>query len=431
MITQLGSLHPEALSVIGRASVMRYKKKDAPIDQIGRELNVDYVLEGSAQREANRVRITAKLIRVNDQTQIWARPYEHELSGIMVVQSELAKSVAEALALRLLPAEKDRLASARTVNPEAYEAYLKGSSLWKTLKSADLDAAQRRFEQALVRDPSYAPAYEGLTWVWLIRQQTDVATPHEAGPKAKAAVLQALVLDGNSAGAHEALATVRMACDWDWAGAEPEWKRALELNPNSANAQAYYAHFLAILGRADEALLHSELAIKLDPFNALYHGMYAMVLDYLRRWDDALAAARTALSYQPDLGIAIDMFQRVYINKGMRNEQLAEQRLRVARDPERLAAFERGLAEGGYEGAQRAIADVYAARYATGKYRDAMGVAFRYLDGGDKDRAMDWLLKAYEAHDPSLLYVGRPHWDRLRGDPRFQALLRRMGLPQK
>ncbi len=430
MIVQLGSLHPEALSVVGRTSVMRYKKGDTPVDQIGRELGVDYVLEGSAQREANRVRITAKLIRVSDQTQVWARPYEHDLSGIMVVQSELAKGVAEALALELPASEKDRLASARTVNPEAYEAYVKGSSLWKTMKPADIDAAQRHFEQALLKDPSYAQAYEGLTWIWLVRQQTDLATPGEAGPKAKAAALKALELDGNSAGAHEALAAVRGACDWDWAGAEPEWKRALELNPNSANAQAYYAHFLAQQGRADEALPHAELAIKLDPFNALYHGMYAMVLDYLRRWDDALVAARTALSYQPNLGIAIDMFQRVYVNKGMRSEQLAEQRLRVARDPERLAAFERGLKEGGYEGAQRAIADIYAARYAKGKYSDAMGIAFRYLDAGDKDRAMYWLEEAYKERDPSLTYVGRPHWDRLRGDPRFQALLRRVGLPQ-
>ncbi len=431
LITQLGSLHPAELSVVGLTSVMRYKKTEKPPDEIARELGgVDYVLEGSAQRDASRVRITARLIRVRDQQQVWAQPYEHELSAIMLIQSDVAKNVAQALALRLLPAEKDRLASVRTVNPEAHEAYLRGSSLWKKLTPADVDAAQRLFDEALVKDPSYGPAYEGLTWVWLIRQMVNAAPPSEAGPKAKAAALQALALDGNSAGAHEALATVRWTCDWDWAGAELEWKRALELNPNSANAQAYYAHFLAQQGRADEALPHSELAIKLDPFNALYHGMYAMVLDYLRRWDDALAAARTALSYQPDLGIAIDMFQCVYVNKGMRAEQLDEQRLRVGRDPERLAAFDRGLAEGGYEGAQRAIADVHARRYATnGKYRDAMGVAFRYLDGGDKDRAMDFLRKAYDAHDPSLLYVGRPHWDRLRSDPRFQALLRRIGLP--
>lgn len=430
-IAQLGSLHPETLSVIGRTSVMRYKKGDRPIDQIGQELRVDYILEGSAQREANRVRITARLIRVNDQTQVWARPYEHELSGIMMVQSDLAKSVAEALALTLLPAEKDRLASARTVNPEAYEAYVKGSSLWKTLKPADLDAAQRHFEQALVKDPSYAPAYAGLSWVWGARGFPVRAAPvSETGPKAKAAALQALALDGNSSEAHEALAAVRTWADWDWAGAEPEWRRALELNPSAANAHAYYSHFLAQQGRPGEAIQHIERALELDPFNALYHAMHSVVLQYARRFDDALAAARKALSIQPDLGIAFSQFQYVYMSKGMRDEQLADQKLRIARDPERHAAFKRGFAEGGYEGAQRALADVYAARYEKGTYNQAEGVALRYLDAGDKDRAIDWLYKSYADHDPQVTYIGRPHYDPLRSDPRFQALLRRIGLPQ-
>ena len=429
LITQLGGLHPAGLSVIARTSVMRYKNGETPIDQIGRELGVDYVLEGSARREANRVRITAELIHVSDQTQLWADTYEHELSGILMVQTELARSVAEELALKLLPVEKDRLASARTVNPEAYDAYLKGSSLWKTLKRADLDAAQRHFDLALVKDPTFAPAYEGLAHVWMARQQFEYTLPNEAVPKAKAAALQALALDGNSSEAHEALAAVRTWGEWDWAGAEPEWQRALELNPNNANAHAYFAHFLAHRGRAEEGLRHIELAIGLDPFSALYHGMHAVVLEYLRRYDDALAAARAGLSIQPDLGIALGIFQNVYIIKGMRDEQLADQRLRIARDPERLAAFERGLAEAGYEGAQRGIADVLAARYERSQYSSADGIALRYFDAGDKDRAIDWLYKAYAVHDSSLAYLGRPLWDPLRSDPRFQALLRRIGLP--
>jgi len=429
LITQLGRLHPEGLSVIGRTTVMRYKKGDTPIDQIGRELGVNHILEGSVQREANRVRITAELIHVIDQTQIWADTYERDLSGILSVQSQVAQSVAKALAVKLLPAEQARLASARTVNPEAYDAYLKGSSLWKTLKPADLDAAQRSFELALEKDPSYAPAYEGLTWVWLVRQQMEIIPPGEAGPKAKAAALQALALDKNSAEAHEAMASVMTWSDWDWAGAEPEWQRALELNPNGANAHAYYAHFLAQRGRADEGLRHSELAIKLDPFNALYHGMHGMVLTYLRRFDDAMAAARTAISIRSDMRVPFSVMQYVYMVKGMRDEQLADQRLRIANDPERIAAFERGLAEGGYEGAQRGIADVLAARYAKSQYHNAPGVALRYLDAGDNDRAIEWLQKAYDVHDPELAYSGMPPWDRLRDDPRYQALLRRIGLP--
>jgi TolB-like protein len=429
MIAQLGRLNPQRLGLIGRTTVMRYKKGETPIDQIGRELGVNYILEGSMQREAKRVRVTADLIHVSDQTQIWADTYEQELSGILAVQSQLARSVAKALAVKLLPAEEARLASVRTINPEAYDAYLKGSSLWKTLKRADLDAAQSSFDLALAKDPSYAPAYEGLTWVWLVRQQAGYTPSSEAGPKAKAAALQAIALDDNSAEAHEALASVKAWSDWDWAGAEPEWRRTLGLNPNGANAHAYYAHFLAQRGRADEAVRHSELAIKLDPFNALYHAMHAMVLTYLRRFDDAMAAARTAISIRPDMEVAFSVMQRVYIVKGMRDEQLADQRLRITRDPERLAAFERGPAEGGYEGAQRGIADVLAARYEKSQYLGALGVALRYLDAGDKDRTIEWLQKAYDDHDPELAYVGMPPWDRLKIDSRYQALLRRIGLP--
>ena len=430
MITLLGRLHPATLSVIARTSVMRYKKGDTPIDRIGRELGVDYVLEGSAQRQANRIRVTAELIKVADQAQLWADTYERDLSAVMMVQGQVAQSVARALAVELLPTEEARLAIVRTVNPEAYGAYLKGSSLWQTLKATDVDAAQRHFEQALEKDPSYAPAISGLAWVWLVRGQMGLMSPGEAGPKAKAAALQALALDDNSAEAHEALASILTWNEWDWAGADPEWRRALQLNPSGANAHAYYAQYLAHRGRAGEAVPHSERSIELDPYNPLYHCLYGNVLLYLRRFDQALAAAQKAISIRADMPLAFSVIQQVYLSKGMRNEQLAEQRLRISSYPERLAAFEQGLAAGGYEGAQRAIADVLAAQYEKGEYRSAWGVALRYLDAGDKDRAIAWLQKDYDVRGQSLPYLGMPIWDSVRSDPRFQALLRRMGLPQ-
>ena len=440
LISQLGRLHPQGLSVIARTSVMRYKKGDTPVDQIGRELGVGYVLEGSARREGGTIRITAELVHVTDQAQLWAETYERELSGLLALQSEVAGAVARALALKLLPAEQARAASARPVNPEAYDAYLKGSYHWKKLTPADADTAQRYFELALAKDPSYAPAYEGLAWVWAIRQQMGMTLPQVAGPKAKAAALKALELDDDYAGAHEALALVRTWTDWDWAGAEPEWRRALELNPNGANAHAYYAHFLAITGRGDEAVRHSKRALELDPFNALFHSMYAMVLDFQRRPDEAMTAARAALAIDPDDGLALSALQRAFIVKGMRDEQLAQQRQRIAKDGGRVAAFERGLAEGGYEGAQRAIADLLAARYEKaggvpnpGTFRVYLpcAIALRYIDAGDYARAMDWLEEAYEVRDPNLPYnIGDPVYDPLRSDPRFQALARRMGLPQ-
>jgi TolB-like protein/Tfp pilus assembly protein PilF len=428
MITQIGRLHPEALSVIARTSVMRYKKAETPIDQIGRELGVGFVLEGSVRREEGRVRIAADLIRVMDQTQLWADTFERDLSGILIVQGQVAQAVAKALAVRLLPAEQARLVAARTVNPEAYDAFQKGFSSWQRLRAADLDEAQRQFEIALEKDPSYAAAYAGLAWVWLARKQMNLVS-YSVSAKSRELAQKALELDADSPEAHEVLAGFLTWSEWDWAEAEKEWKRALDLNPNSANTHAYYAHFLANRGRAAEGIEHSELALKLDPFNALYRAMYAVVLQYLGHYDDALAAAKAALDIDPRQGIAHTQFQRYYILKGMRDEQLADQRMRIANDPERVAAFDRGLAEGGYEGAQRGIADVLAARYEKSQYYSAHGIALRYLDAGDKDRAIEWLYKAYEDHDQSMPYIGLPEWTPLRTDPRFQALLRRIGLP--
>jgi serine/threonine-protein kinase len=442
LIAQLGRLHPGGLSVIARSSVMRYKKGDTPVDQIGRELGVAYVLEGSARREANLVRITAELVHVGDQTQLWADTYEREISGLLALQSEVARRVAEALALKLLPAEQARLTSARTVDPEVYEAYLKGSYHWQKLTPQDLDAAQRYVDLALAKDPSYAPAYSGIAWVWAARQQRGIAPPHEAGPKAKAAALQAIALDDSSAGAHEALAMVRTWTDWDWAGAEAEWRRALELDPNTANSHAYFAHFLGTVGRIDEAIRHGEHALALDPFNALFHGLYAQVLCGARRYDDAMAAARNAMAIQSDLlaGTAAGALECALVSKGMRDEHMALQRERIARDPERLAAFERGLAEAGYEGAMRRVADVLAARHEKSGGGADRGVpmalsqppyviAVWYLWAGDYDRTIAWLERAFEVRDPNLPYVGlQPYFDPLRSDPRFQDLLRRLGL---
>jgi serine/threonine protein kinase/tetratricopeptide (TPR) repeat protein len=437
MITQLGKLHPQSLSVIARTSVMRYKKSILPVDRIGRELDVDYVLEGGVQHEANRVRVTVELIKVQGQSQLWADSFEREMAGILTIQNNVVQKVAGALAIRLLPSEQKKLASAHSVIPEAYDAFLKGMYHWQKMTPEDSDIAQRYFEMALAKDAAYAPAHAGLSWVWGTRQQMGMITPAEAGPEAKAAALTAIALDDRSVEAHEALAMVKTWTDWDWAGAAPEWRRALELNPNAANAHAYYAHYLAILGRLDEAVAHGERAIELDPFNALFHGMHALVLYFARRFDDSMAAARKAMALQPGKGVSA--VQYIHISKGMREEQLAAQRQRVAQDPERVAALEQGLAECGYTCAQRRIADLLAARY-----ENAGGVpsiqaeriympcyiALRYIDAGDFNRAVVWLEEAYRVRDPNLpYYTCLPICDPLRSDPRFQPLLKRIGLP--
>jgi serine/threonine-protein kinase len=430
LINQLGRLHPESLSVIARTSILRYKKSEKSIDQIGQELGVDYILEGSAQREGGRVRVTAELIRVGDQAQLWADAFEREMAGILVLQSDVARKVAGALALKLLPAEAARLAKVRTVNPEAHDAYLKGSYLWKKLTRADIETAQQYFDLALTKDPDYAPAYEGLAWVWGARQQMHILPPREAGPKAKAAALRAVALDDTSAGAHEALAIVKSWIEWGWAGAEPEWRRALELDPNSANTHAYYAHYLVHTGHSEEALAHSRRSLELDPFNALYHGLYSTVLMYQRRHEEALAEARIAVAMQPDNPPAVTALTRSLFAAGKFDELTAFYRQR-SRDPDAWAVFERGAAEGGFTAGRRRLAEYWTARFGQPACPIiAIGIGHMYLDAGDKKRALDFYEKACGEREPNLPYITMPFYsDRLHAEPRYRELLRRMNLP--
>jgi Tfp pilus assembly protein PilF len=335
----------------------------------------------------------------------------------------------------LSPEDTRRLAGARPVHPEAYDAYLKGSFYWKVFGPENLDTAQRYFELALEKDPSYAPAYAGLAWVWAFRRTVHLVPPDEGLAKAREAALRAVELDDSSAEAHAALAVTR-GIDWDWAGADREYRRALELDPKAAYAHAYFALNLVHHGRVDEAILHSERALELDPYNELFLGFHARVLCAAQRYDDALATARKGLAIQPrgatGASHAVTCF---FVSKGMRDELLARKRERIAGDPELVAAFDQGLAEGGYEGAMRHVADLMAARYERSGGVEYLlsgkAIADWYVFAGDHERAMDWLDKAFEVRDPYLPHIYDDCiYGPLRSDPRFQDLLRRMNLPQ-
>ncbi|HQR45229.1 MAG TPA: protein kinase [Thermoanaerobaculia bacterium] len=430
MIVQLGRLHPASLSVIARTSVMQYKKTTKPIDQIGRELGVDYVLEGSARREGGRIRITAELIEVRRQAQLWADSFERELSGILALQNDVSQKVARALALKLLPAEQARLASARAVNPEAYEACLKGLHHWYKLTSSELETARSYFEAALAKDPDYALAHTGIALVWLGQAQIGVASPAEAGPKGKAAAERALALDDTIAQTHFVLAGLKAWSEWDYPGAEPEFRRALELNPGYADAHIYYSHFLLILGRHEEAMRHAKRALELDPFNSLFNAMYGVNLTYLRKWDDAAAQARIALKMAPDDVIATGVLWWCYSRKGMYAEAFdaAKRFVRIYEDRDLDEALERGYREAGYRGAMTQGAEALAARFRK-SYANPTDVAILNLEAGDKAKALDWLEKGYEVRDQTMPYLDMPLFDPLRSDPRFQALLRKMNLP--
>jgi TolB-like protein/Tfp pilus assembly protein PilF len=429
MSVHLGRLDPERLRVIGRTSVMRYKKGDTPVDQIGHELGVDYVLEGSAQRDGGRLHITAKLIQVHDQTQVWADTFDREMSGVLVLQRDLALQVARALALKLLPAEQVRLENVRQVNPRAYEAYLKGKYNTGMLTRSGLETAEQYYNLALELDPNYAAAWAGIARVRYIRSQMGLMTHAETAPKAKEAARKALELDDTEWEAHRALASILTWGDWNWAAAEKEFNRMIELNPNDAEPLAGYSHFLMHMGRPDEAMVWVKRALELDPFNAKVQSFYAIDLLYVRRYDDAISAARTALRLQADAPVARSALHDAFFQKGMYDEVLALDRERVANYPELKEALERGYAEAGYAGAQKRLADLLAARFAKPGGIRAADLANFYLYAREKEHALEWLERGYEERDASMPYLGLPLYDSLRPDPRFQDILRRMGLP--
>ena len=428
--TQISSLNPQILSVIGNTSVGRYKKTNTPIDQIGRELGVDYVLEGGAQREGTRVRITAELIKVRNQTQVWADAFNREMSGILDLQSDVAKEVAGALAVKLLPAEQARLAKSRTVDPEAYEAYIKGSQYWVKMTKQDLDTAERYFELALQKDPIYAAAYAGIAWIWACRNQMGIVLPSEAAPKAKAAALKAVALDDRLAESHYVLASIDTWAVWDLPAAGTEWARAVELNPNYPDGLAMYSHYLMNVGRPEEAMVAIRRALDLDPFSVTIQSFYGVDLVFARRYDEAIVQARKTLAMQPDNPIALFGLYHATAAKGMSKETLGvlkDYLIKGYQIPNIAAVIDRGLVEAGFQGAMRRAADALAALP-----KESMiwptDIAGLYVLAGDHIRALERLERAYEGRDPNLPYLRLPMYDPLRSEPRFQEIFRRLNL---
>ncbi len=429
LITELAQV--DALKIISRTSAMHYKGTTKSVGEIARELDVDALVEGSVQRAGGRVRITAQLIRASSDKHIWAQSYERDLKDVLALQNEVARAITGEIRIRLTPQEEIRLGRARPVNPEAYEAYLKGLHHWYKMIPADLETSQRYLELALAKDPDYAPAQAGLALLWGARAQMGLSSPAEAAPRVREAAMKAVALDDTLARAHLAMAQLRGWHEWDLAGAEPEFKRAIELNPNSPDARAFYSNYLNIMGRPAEASPQIARALEADPFNVLFQSIYATHLFYGRRYDEAIEQSRRALRITADAPIAHNVMWGAFERKRMYGEAAAEVKYLLAsvngvRDADE--ALDRALARGGYPVAMRRAAEALAAR-AREAWVNPTDIAALYVSAGDPEQAFAWLEKGPEARDPNMLYLGWPNWDPIRADPRFQDLLRRMRLP--
>ena len=317
------------------------------------------------------------------------------------------------------------------MNPEAYEAYLRGQFHLGRQSSSDLDAALQYFELALEKDPNYALAYTGISQVWNSRPVYGIVPPDEARPLEKAAAQQAVQLDSTLAEARHRLASIRTWDEWDWEGGEAEYRRVIELNPNYPAARAAYSLLLRILGHPDEAMVHIERALELDPFNDLFRGYYGQQLLVERRYDEAIAQFQNALQTAPNNPMLHAGLRGAFHATGRYEEAAAEWKTLFFTPGERglPEVMDRGYAEGGFREAVRRTAETWAARADT-IYVPPVGVASLFAAAREHDRAMDWLERGFEDRDPNMPGVGvQPIFDRLHDDPRFQALRRRMNLP--
>jgi len=430
LITNLGKI--SALRVISRTSVMRYKGTKRSLPEIARELNVDAIVEGTVQRSGNRVRITVNLLHAPTDRHLWAESYERDLHDVLVLQGEVARSVAGEIRTKLLPQERIRLASTRSVDPEAYQNYLKGNFYARSWTAEGFKKGGANFRQAIDLDPTYAPAYEGLAEVYSWEAAWGVQSSADAYPLAKAAALKALELDETLADAHAELGQIKFAFDWDWSGAEHELKRATILNPNSSNAHLYYGWFLTAMGRSDEAITETRKALELDPLTPTMNLQLGWVLYYARRHDESIAQLKKTLDLAPDFGYANMELGWNYAQKRMYPEAVAECQKAVSLMPEEQVTL-RGCGNvyslaGRRKGALMLLDRLK--KLAARGYVDPYNLAWLYDGLGDSGHTMDWLERAYRERSAGLYAPKVELWsDRLRTDPRYQDLLHRMSFP--
>jgi TolB-like protein/DNA-binding winged helix-turn-helix (wHTH) protein len=431
MIAQLGRLDPQHLGVIARTSVMRYKQNHDQVEKIGPELGVQYVLEGSVRRDAGKVRISAQLIQVKDQSNLWSHEYDRELSNLLSLQSEIAQAIAGQIRITLGDAKHDPATREEVTWPKSYEAYdlyLKGLYFWNKRTPQSFPRAVEYFQESAKKEPNYARAYAGLADSYAVMSGFSGFSPKELIPKARQAAERAVELGDSLAEAHTARAVVAQNLDWDWNTAEKEYRRAIELDFNYATAHHWYAEFLALMGRFDEASIQIEQARQLDPLSLIIAADRAVILYYAKQYDAAMIQFRAVLEMDPVFPRA-QMVSSVYAEKGMYAEALAE--LNTWRGNEnpwywgRLAYFTGRSGQSAES--RRALARLQ--RLDREHQVDPLVFAVAYIGVADKERAFIWLEKSYAEHSISLTAVKvDPLFDPLRSDPRFESLLQRMNL---
>jgi len=441
MISQLGDLDPAHLGVIARTSVMHYKHSQESIPQIGKDLGVQYVIEGSVRRDSDRVRITAQLIQVKDQSHLWAREYDRDLGHLLKLQAEIAREVANEIEFSLSGRRPiDAAQKAATLAPgadtydtyEAYDLYLKGRYFWNKRTAEGFQQAADYFQQAVDKDPNYGRAYAGLADTFSLMSTWYMGPQNELMPKARAAALRALELDESLAEAHASLALIKENYDYDWRGAEKEFRRAIQLGPQYATAHQWYGEFLSWQGRFEEAFAESQQARQLDPLSLIIASDYASILFDARQYDSALKQCRSLLELDPNYVHAQVLMIPSFLQLGRYDEAVDLINRWTARDEApwmwawKAAVYSRS---GHAQEARRALAKLE--QISRARVDRIVTLLIAYSGTGQKERVIELLQNAYSEHSNAVVQIKiDPMYDFIRSDPRFEVLLRRVGLQQ-
>ena len=417
-----------ALRIISRTSAMQFKGTKQTLPQIGRDLQVDAVVEGTVARADNRVRITAQLIEASTDHHLWARAYQRDLKDALALQDEIAQDITEQIRVKLTPDERTRLAQVHAVDPEAYDAVLRGWYWFNQFDQTGMLKALDYFQKAIAKDPGYALAYAGVAASLL-------GLNGVRDPKVRESAVKALTLDPSLAEAHMLLATIKFYNDWDWSGAETEFKQATALNPNYAIAHYGYSNYLLAMGRLDEATREIEHAWKLDPFSAPVASWFGQVLYHARRYDDALRQNQLGLEMHPDNagfnGGLYSAMADVYEQKKMFAEAFSARQhaARLIKDPN-VSALGEAYKHSGYRGYLLRQAQILDQAPGLDQAHSPAYAAHIYVLLNDESRAMTALEAAYNERHPGVLFLrSAPELEPIRSSPRFRDLVHRIGFP--
>jgi TolB-like protein/Tfp pilus assembly protein PilF len=429
MITQLSRLNPERLGVIARTSAMMFKGTKKRIAEIGRELGAGYVLEGSVRRAGNRVRISAQLILVADEAHVWAESYERSLGDVLMLQSEVARAIAQEIQVTLTPRQERRLARAQKVSAEAYEAYLKGRHSWNKRTEEGMRKSIDYYQEAVKLHSDYAMAHAGIADSYVMLACRGMVPAKETFRKAKAAARKAIDLDSGLGEAHGSLAHVRLH-DWDWEGLEKDFQRAIELDPSQAIVYYWYGEYLMSMAKPEQAIAVTQQAYQMDPLSPVIGASLAMILYLARKYDRALEVLKRVQELHPDHFLPHLRMGLVRVQK--RQYDLAIAALNKAvhladHSTETQAALALAhAAAGNSQLATKMVTDLEALQ--AQRYVLPYNIAKIHAAGGNKKKAFEWLERAYAEGNPDLIELNsEPVFDTLRRDPRLSDLMRRVG----